>query len=221
MVRVKLSILLGAIVVPISVQAWEENDEFCANVQRFMASTSVTIETELYSDYDGYVESKPKVEPLTVAQYEFVSDDAARTKIISCKLKTADHIRENYGDEAAGEESTCAAASRDMLQAEWKALGSLLREHNVEPKTERVTVREEKPAWIGPLWLRKLKEPLLLEDEDGYVVRAPGFHVDWMDWRFAWAPDVLRGNHYCHFVAPSSLRDALTGRLRAGLARRQ
>lgn len=214
MVRVKpFTIALGLVafgtVSP--VLGWEEGENFCADVQRFMASTSVDIVTELYSDYDGYVESKPKVEPLTVAQYEYVAEDASGTKIISCKVKTADHIREAYGDETAGEEGTCGAASRAMLKAAAAELGV----EGGGGTTQVVTVRDEKPAWIGPLWLRKLKQPLLFEDEDGYVVRAPGFHVDWTDWRFAWAPDVLRGNHYCHFVAPSSLRAALAGQLRA------
>lgn len=215
MVRVKLISAIVAIAVsfPSVLMAWEESDEFCAHVQRFMASTSVDIVTELYSDYEGYVESKPKVAPLTVAQYEYVAEDASGTKIISCKLKTADHIREQYGSEAAGEESTCAAASRAMLQAEWDDFRSVDR--GLDVWIQKVTVREEKPAWIGPLWLRKLKQPLLFEDEGSYVVRAPGFHVDWTDWRFAWAPDVLRGNHYCHFVAPSSLRAAMLGQLRA------
>ena len=65
---------------------------------RVTVRTDVRPALVLHTDFDGFVKSKAAIEPLTIQQYIwYENDDQARPVMVSCKLKSADHLNEAFG----------------------------------------------------------------------------------------------------------------------------
>ena len=77
----------------------------------------MTAVNTVYTDYQAFVESKPAPRPLATRQSVWF-EDAARTqpRMVSCKMKTADHIRVEYGADQVGDDISCAAINEMTLQ---------------------------------------------------------------------------------------------------------
>ena len=86
---------------------------------------SVPAISVVFTDFDEFVKSKPRPRPLETDQYVW-HEDAARTrpKMISCKMKTTDHIIAEYGPGASGGNVSCAAVNQRTVEL---VLGSLTR----------------------------------------------------------------------------------------------
>ncbi|MGI9307693.1 MAG: hypothetical protein ACR2P6_00445, partial [Gammaproteobacteria bacterium] len=98
-------LLSGRALAADPVQLDALDDTFCTQVQNHLAKSSVTSINEVFDDYAEYRHSKPSPEPLRTYQYVHYSGELPR--MISCKLKAADHIRAVYGESAAGEQGLC------------------------------------------------------------------------------------------------------------------
>lgn len=193
--------------------------EFCSDAQQLIASTALRASSVVHDDYQAFVLSKPKVRPLETEQFHWY-EDAARVKLkmISCKMKTTDHLRAEYGGSAAGTEGLCAAVNQHSLAA---ALTSLRRARHGKLRYDggrRIVFDPEELTNLGPEWLKS--HEIAWEDAQGVLhVQSRAMRNDWLDPRYLKAPPQFRGTRYCHLIAPDYLQRLLTGATPAPRAR--
>ncbi len=190
--------------------------EFCAEAQRIVGNTARTGEFVVHPDFDGFVQSKTSIDPLTLHVYVWPApDEPGRAVAISCKMKSADHLNAAFGPGTAGPDGLCQDMNRETLRQVRAALPeSAGRQVALDPNEN--AFNEKQPAATGRDWLA----PFLLTTEDDagtLTIHSKGFRVDWLDPRFARFDARVRGVHYCHLIAPAYLRDLLTGRAAAGV----
>ena len=193
--------------------------EFCSDAQRLISSTELRASNVLHEDYQAFVLSKPKVRPLETEQFQWY-EDAARTrlKMISCKMKTTDHLRAEYGDSAAGTEGLCAAVNQRSLAV---ALAGLKRSRHGKLRYDsgrQVVFDAEELTNMGTEWLKS--HEITWEDAQGMLhVQSRAMRNDWLDPRYLKARPQFRGTRYCHLIAPDYLQRLLTGASAAPRAR--
>jgi len=190
--------------------------EFCLEAQRVIVRTNVTPALVLHEDFDAFVKSKAAIEPLTIQQYIwYENDDPARPVMVSCKLKSADHLNEAFGAGTSAGNGRCQDMNRLTYDRVRAALGAVNVEALVFDPAEEVR-NTENPGMTGPDWLKPYE--MTWRDESGVLhLRSKGFRVDWTDPQFAAMPGRFRGVQYCHLVAPEYLARLVTGKAKAGL----
>jgi hypothetical protein len=194
------------------------NDRFCPDAQAQVSMTSVPVVNVVYTDFDEFVKSKPRPRPLETDQYVWY-EDAARTrpKMVSCKMKTTDHIIAEYGPGASGGNVSCAALNQRTVEL---VLGSLTRAERKRLKFDagqRIAYDEDLLTGDGPVWLAPF--PVLYVAADGTLrVKSKSMKNDWNDPRLAKADVRVRGTRYCHLVAPEYLKRVLLGDVAAEAA---
>jgi len=190
--------------------------EFCLEAQRVVVRTEVMPALVLHTDFDGFVKSKAAIEPLTIQQYIwYEDDDQARPVMVSCKLKSADHLNEAFGKGTSAGNGRC----QDMNRLTYERLQSA-RAPAVVPRVvfdpAEVVDNPANPGMTGPDWLKPYE--MTWRDQDGVLhVRSKGFRVDWTDPQFATMPGRFRGVQYCHLIAPEYLARLVSGQAPAGL----
>jgi len=187
------------------------DDQFCAAGQALITGARVPAVNTVYTDYPAFVESKPAPRPLATRQYVWFEDAApTQPRMVSCKMKTADHIRVEYGADQVGDDLSCAAVNEMTLQA---VLGSLTRTERRRLKFDagrNVVLEPDLVTTNGPVWLEPFA--VLRVAPDGALhVKAKGMKNDWLDPKLAKAEPRFKGTRYCHFVAPEYLKRALLG----------
>ncbi|MEN9527993.1 MAG: hypothetical protein RLY56_1944, partial [Pseudomonadota bacterium] len=102
------------------------HSEFCSEVQRRLVDTTLPISNVLEKDYEAFKLSKPAVSPLRTHQY-VLRNERLDILQISCKTKTADHLRSAHGIGAARDPAlaprACSDIHRAMVLDIWQALG--------------------------------------------------------------------------------------------------
>jgi len=184
------------------------DEEFCVAAQRIVTRTGIPVRLERQTDFNGFVKSKALIEGPTIQQYEW-RDEQGRLLAVSCKLKSADHLLAEFGPGTAGPDGQCQDMNR--------AIYALVARQVPNPAIRRVVfdpvenvVNDKEPGMTGPDWLAPYT--MTSTAEDGSLrIAAKGFIVNFTDPRFTAMPERFRGVHYCHFVAPSHLRDLLSG----------
>jgi len=190
--------------------------DFCLEAQRVIVRTDVRPTLIVHTDFDAFVKSKAAIEPLTIQQYIwYEDDDPARPVMVSCKLKSADHLNEALGAGTSAGDGRC----QDMNRLTFDRVRATLGAVNVEPvvfdPAEEVR-NAGNPGMTGPDWLKPYE--MTYRDPSGVLhLRTKGFRVDWTDPQFAAMPGRFRGVQYCHLVAPEYLARLVTGKARAGL----
>ncbi len=196
-----LVLMMGACLV----HAEPDVDQFCAEAQKLVASTSLDAINTVHVDYQAYVKSKPQEDPLATEQYYHYGDDGV-ARIVSCKMKSAGRIIMAHGEQAAGVEQDCKSINQQsfnavdtQLQADQQALRFTLSD---------VVFEEDESSYMGPSWLEPWPYPVATVEDDGKLhIRAKAMHIP-----YAWyipMPDSFKGVHYCHLVAPAYLRQLL------------
>jgi len=187
------------------------DDRFCVVAQTLITGSKVAAVNTAYADYQAFVDSKPAPRPLATRQFVWF-EDASRTqpRMVSCKMKTADHIRVEYGADQVGEDASCAAVNESTLQA---VLGSLTRAERRRLKFDagrNVVFESDVVTANGPVWLEPFAV-LRIAPDGALHVKSKGMKNDWLDPKLAKAEPRFKGTRYCHFVAPEYLRRALLG----------
>lgn len=100
--------------------------EFCSEVQRRLVDTTLPMTNVLEKDYETFKLSKPRVAPLRTHQY-VVRDERLDILQISCKTKTADHLRSAHSASTARDPAltprACSDIHRAMVRDIWQAMG--------------------------------------------------------------------------------------------------
>jgi len=103
------------------------NDQFCIAAQAHVTGSKVTAVNSVYTDYQAFLDSKPAPRPLATRQYVWF-EDAARSqpRMISCKMKTADHIRVEYGADQVGDDTSRASGGHVTVTSSRPNISSAL-----------------------------------------------------------------------------------------------
>ena len=204
---VSTALAIGATMASATPLPDATDDTFCTAVQEILAGTTVPSELTVYPDIASFRQSKPTPRPLTTSQVVTL-DEQGRPKMVSCKVKSADHIRAEYGEDAAGPQRYCReitvmvhAEVVAKLEAEEPELAATVRGYVIEP---------DEPYTTGRMYLSDF--PLAFADGDGNLhINTQSLQVNWDDWHYWIMPNVLRGQTYCHLITPEHLEALARG----------
>ena len=192
-------------------------NQFCLQAQRVIARTEHPLSVVIHGSFDEFVKSKAIIDPPTIQQYTWHADETeASPRMISCKLKGADHLNEAFGPDTAGPESACQDMNRAVYRLVMETIDQTPYSVVIFDALETVS-NDEEPGMTGPDWLKPFV-PAYAGNPGNLHIRSKGFQVGWGDPRFANAPAQFRGIHYCHFLAPEYMRALLTGDMKPGAA---
>lgn len=191
------------------------HDGFCTEVQQLLVPTTLGIVNVIEPDFEAFKLSKPKAKPLTTHQF-LTPARADGLRQVSCKTKSADHLRAVYGVEVAAAPPShsqpalqCRDVHRAMVLALWREASSAQRADAVYPP-HRIMLAADLAYLTGSSWVQSAASAHT--GDDGRLhLRAARLFASWEDWRWKVLPESLRGNHYCHLIAPESLRELMFG----------
>lgn len=187
------------------------SDSFCVGVQQALAGTNLPMRNDVHDTFESFKKSKVSIQPLTIHQF-VLFDDSARTQPlrISCKTKTADQLNETYGaNSATGGGAQCRDIHRAIVKSTWNGLTPEERARSADAPN-RILLDADRNTYMGSRWVSDYD--YVYRDAEGRLhLFAKTLHVAWDDWRFAWAPDRVRGVQYCHLIAPEHLRRIMLG----------
>lgn len=195
-----------------SVPASRTTELFCVDAQKAIVTSTVNARNEIHTDLGTFTKSKPVARPLTTTQYvwpESAQPDAG-PMIVSCKMKTADHLVSEYGATAAGDDIGCRGVNALTLQNVLTSLSAKERRRLKFKGAKQIIMDPDIVTTMGPIWL----EPYAIVriDKDGHLhVQAKAMRNDWLDPRYLQAPPQFRGTRYCHLIAPEYLKKVLLG----------
>ena len=187
----------------------EISDEFCNAMQNSIMSNLVPAVTKIHPTWDDFLESKASVDPLRNEQFTTLGPNG-EPRMVSCKFKAADHIREVYGDNAAVEEPrTCEALNRENVAAVIAAFTPEEAERRVLSDDE-IMFEEDTTVFMGVKWV----EPYTYawRGESGALhIQSKRLQVDWTNLLFKMTPEAFRGALYCHLIAPEYAKALILG----------
>ena len=186
--------------------------DFCTIVQRRLVDTTLPITNQIQPTKDAFKESKAAANPLVTQQ--FLERDAQGRLIgISCKTKSADHLRAEHGPSAARDPAlpprSCRDQHREMVNQIWAATEPKDRAASVFAP-HQVMLDADTASYTGSGWIGSLAEAYLGDDGKLHL-RASALFAEWEDWRWKIMPKSFRGNHYCQLVAPERIRALMLG----------
>ncbi len=185
---------------------------FCGDAQRFITGSRVVPVNVVYTEREVFVISKASARPLETRQFSAYEDEArTHPKMVSCKMKTADHIRTEYGADQAGADESCASINQRSLEAVQASLTRAERRRlRFGGRAAGIVMEPDELVDNGGDWLKPFA--IAWVDEQGALhLKAKGMNKGWLDPRYASAPTPMRGVRYCHLVAPEYLRRMLLG----------
>lgn len=187
---------------------------FCAEVQRRLVGTALPLTNVVETDAESFKKSKPSVAPLRTHQY-LATDGAGRPMQLSCKTKSADHLRSVHGAAAvrapgaSPADRSCLSLHRDMVLEIWRGLPASDWDGAAHPPWQ-VMLDADSASYTGSSWVKA--RSAAYRGADGRLhLRAAGLFAEWEDWRWKIMPKSFRGNHYCHLVAPERIRRLMLG----------
>lgn len=184
---------------------------FCSAVQRILASTERTGTNTVFTDMPSYRHSKPMVDPHTT--YQVVTYRGKTPIMVSCKVKTAAHLRAAYGEDAAGEQRFCPHITR-MLKAQAVAELSAT-DAQAAARAAAIVVDDNEPYITGRSYLADFQ--LSHVGDDGKIhLSSPGLFQDYDSWITMFLPEKVQGQSYCHLPTVEYIKALATGELQPG-----
>ena len=203
--------LLGAVASADDLLPAPDSEAFCGAVQKILASTDRQGSVTLFTDMPAYRASKPMVDPLT--NYQVVSYRGDMPIVVSCKVKTAAHLRAAYGEAAAGEQFFCPEITRRVQAqavAELRATNPAAAE-----KAAAFVIDETEPSITGQSYLQDFQPGLL--GEDGRIhFQSPGLFQNYDHWITWFLPERVQGQSYCHIPTVAYMKALATGAMEPG-----
>jgi hypothetical protein len=188
-----------------------ESADFCVAVQQVLANTEVEATNTIFDNMPDYRSSKPSVSPLKI--YQVVSYSGEMPVIVSCKIKAADHLQSEYGEDAAGKQRFCPEISKLALQ---QAITQLQTENPAAAEAaSQFIVDDTEPYSTGQSYLGDWQA--ISRDAEGVTrVTTPSLQTNWENWMFWILPDRLRGQTYCHIPTVNYLKAVASGTVEPG-----
>ncbi|MFZ9993518.1 MAG: hypothetical protein ACO3OV_02315 [Steroidobacteraceae bacterium] len=191
----------------------ESHPQFCAEVQQLLVPTELAITNVIEPDYDAFKLSKPQADPLITHQFLNPNGKWGLTQI-SCKTKSADHLRAIHGPtvtpalrDPRRADRSCRDVHRAMALAIWRQASP--EERAAAPHPPSRLMLDADLAYMT--WASCVPAPAeaYLGADRRLHLRAVTLFAGWDDWRWKIMPEIFRGNHYCHLIAPESLRELM------------
>jgi hypothetical protein len=190
-----------------------DSPAFCTAIQQFTAGTKLTGTNELFTDMVAYRKSKPFAKPHTTFQVVTYHDGVPI--VVSCKVKTAAHLRAVYGAGSVGTQRLCPDVTR-RVQAE--AIARLRASGRTEAaaRAAAFVVDPTEPYSTGQSYLQDFTPAY--RSEDGRVhLASPGLFQDYDSW-YTWIlPERVQGQLYCHIPTVNYLEALATGAMAPGI----
>jgi len=183
---------------------------FCADVQQLMTGTQLTPINVTHGDWESFVVSKAKIRPLETEQFVLYDEETHKQPVrVSCKMKTSDHLIDEYGGNAAHEGGRCSSINARIVDNVLS--GMTLEEIERQQLTqERIVFDKDDVVVSGLRWTEPYAFVYLAED--GMVhIHSKRMQINWKNLLFALAPERFRGALYCHLIAPEYARLLLLG----------
>jgi hypothetical protein len=186
---------------------------FCVDAQQRISGTALRSENTVHTDFEAFVKSKPGVRPLRTEQFVWFEDDARTLpKMISCKMKTSDHIATEYGADQTRGEGQCADINRATLEGVLASMSAAERRRLRFARGTQVVFEPEVRTTDGPVWLAPFALTTIAGD-GALHIHSKAMRNDWLDPALARAPPQFKGTRYCHLIAPQYLARVLQGRI--------
>ena len=185
--------------------------KFCEAVQALLADSSVKPTVTVFDNMPDYRASKPSPNPLMI--YQVVTYDEVGPIVVSCKVKTVDHLKAEYGEDAAGEQKYCPEMARRIQD---QAVAELEPDDAEAAKVAAGFIIDEKePYMMGSQYLADFE--ISYTDESGAIhLQTPGLQTNWEDWIGYIMPDRLMGQTYCHLPTVDYVKRLAKGEIEAG-----
>ncbi|MBT6089419.1 MAG: hypothetical protein HOH20_07575 [Rhodospirillaceae bacterium] len=184
-------------------------ETFCTSIQTSIMGNKVPAQNVVHPDYEAFVLSKASVDPLRNEQFTTLGDDGL-PRMVSCKMKTPDHIQEVYGEDKTNTEArTCAAINQENVAA---VIASLTPEEAEKRALTDVQIifEEDMSDMTGQSWTKPFD--FATRDKNGAVhIQSKRMQIDWTNIIFKLAPDRFRGALYCHLIAPEFAKALILG----------
>ncbi len=183
--------------------------QFCVALQQVMAGTKMTGENTVFDSMAPYRHSKPSIEPLQI--YQVVTYAKQLPIVVSCKMKTAAHIRAAYGSSAAGEQKYCPDAARALQQ---QVVMELRRDGRAEAadKAAAFVIDETEPYITGQAYLKDFV-PIYRGPDGAIHVNSPGLYQNYDSWYTFLLPEIVKGQSYCHLATTELMRAIASGEI--------
>lgn len=188
-----------------------DSAEFCVAVQKILADTDLDGTNTVFTDMPAYRASKPAPDPLMI--YQVVTYRGQRPIMVSCKVKTAAHLRAAHGETAAGEQRYCPEVTR-RVQAQ--AVAELRTENPAAAaKAAAFVIDENEPYVTGREYLADFE--LSYIGEDGAVhFSSPGLFQNYDSWITWILPKRFQGQSYCHLATVEYMKALATDEMASG-----
>ncbi|MBL8201562.1 MAG: hypothetical protein JNK40_11360 [Chromatiales bacterium] len=186
--------------------------DYCMAAQQILASTTLTGSNTVFTDMPEYRHSKPSADPHRI--YQVVTYAGAMPIVVSCKTKTAAHLRAVYGPEAAGEQLFCPELAN---RAQRQAVAELADAGQPEAaaRATAFVVDANEPYSTGQAYLEDFE--LSYRAADGTVhLNSPGLFQDYDSWITRFLPWQVRGQAYCHVATVDYIKALATGEIEPG-----
>jgi hypothetical protein len=214
--RLSLSILslawMSSLYAQPAVLPRPDSAEFCQVVQQILANTEVISNNHVFEDMPEYRHSKPAPNPLMT--YQVVTYAGQMPIMVSCKIKGAAHIRDAFGDDAAGEQQYCPTVAR-MVKAQAITELRLSNQPDAANTADAFVIEENEPFMTGRDYLSDFE--LSYVGEDGAIhINSPGLFHDYDSWTTWILPENFEGQTYCHLATVDYMKAIATGEMEAG-----
>jgi hypothetical protein len=200
---------------PTAASLTSSHRDFCTIVQRKLVDTPLQLANKIHTTTEAFTESKASANPAETQQFSERAPDG-RLLGISCKTKSADHLRAEHGASAARDPAlpprSCRDVHREMVVQLWATVDSQTRASSAFAP-HQVMLDTDTTSYTGSGWIGSPAEAYLGSDGKLHL-RASALFAEWEDWRWKMMPKSFRGNHYCHLVAPERIRALMLGKER-------
>ena len=185
--------------------------DFCVTVQKLLTGTTIEGNNEVFDNMDDYRASKPSPNPLMI--YQVVTYDEVGPIVVSCKVKTYDHLIAEYGEDAAVEQRYCPEIAR-ITKAQ--AIAELTVENpEAAAVAEGFVIDEIEPFMMGSQYLADFQSSYVADDGTIHF-QTPGLQTNWEDWIGIIMPDRLMGQTYCHLPTVDYMKRIALGTAEPG-----
>lgn len=189
-----------------------DSPAFCVVAQQVLASTKRVGKNTLFTDMPAYRHSKPLVDPLQI--YQVVSYAGKLPIMVSCKVKTAAHLRAAFGAGVAGKQLYCPDITR-LLRAQAVAELRQANQSAAAVKAAAFVIDANEPYTTGRSYLADFQ--LSYRSGDGAVhISSPGLYQDYDSWITPFLPEKFQGQSYCHLATVNYLKALATGQIKPG-----
>ena len=160
-----------------------------------------------------YLESKTSIKPLN--SYQYVTQADGMPVVISCKIKGSKYLRAEYGEDAAGEQRFCPAATAVIINQVVRRLEAS-GQAEAAARAAALVIDNNPPVAMGSAYTADFE--LSYTDTEGKVhIQSPGLFQDYDSWSTYILPDAFVGPVYCHLPSHEYITALATGATEPGL----